>query len=77
MLTHQQVTNAIKFTHHTDGERRVHCYIGASQERPTSYPRDVVFFEKDSTAYRMDATNGKDWGHGQPLYITVAIQDTG
>ncbi|KAK4506200.1 hypothetical protein PRZ48_004165 [Zasmidium cellare] len=71
------ITNAIKFTHNVEGKREVHCYIGASQDRPNSYPRDVVFFESDAVAYRMDATNGNDWGNGDPLYITVAVQDTG
>lgn len=77
MLTCQQITNAIKFTHHAEGEKRVHCYIGASRERPASYPYDVVFFESDSIAYRMDATNTNEWGSGEPIYIMVAVKDTG
>ncbi|KAF2159624.1 hypothetical protein M409DRAFT_29943 [Zasmidium cellare ATCC 36951] len=71
------ITNAIKFTNKVEGQRQVHCYIGASKERPPSYPRDVVYFESDSVAYKMDATNSTEWGSGDPVYITVAVKDTG
>ncbi|KXT11729.1 hypothetical protein AC579_5034 [Pseudocercospora musae] len=56
---------------------KIVCSVSARFERPKSYPPDVVFFESESVAHRMDATNTKDWGDGQPLYIMVAVQDTG
>ena len=51
--------------------------VGASHERPTSYPPNVVFFSSDDVTYKMDNTNGSEWGNGEEMYILVAIQDTG
>lgn len=51
--------------------------VGASVQRPTSYPPNVVFFTSEDQAHRMDATNTSDWGTGDAVYIMVAIQDTG
>ncbi|RMY26348.1 hypothetical protein D0867_00107 [Hortaea werneckii] len=59
------------------GEKRVVVSIGASPQRPDSYPPNVVFFSPDDLAYRMDATNANEWGSGEPLYIMVAVKDTG
>lgn len=71
------LTNAIKFTAKSEGERAVTVSIGASPERPTSYPPNVVFFDSDDRAYRMDATNTCEWGNGETLYVLVAVKDTG
>ncbi|KAI7721175.1 hypothetical protein KC353_g1578 [Hortaea werneckii] len=71
------VSNAIKFTVRGKGEKRVVVSIGASPRRPDSYPPNVVFFSPDDLAYRMDATNTNEWGSGEPLYIMVAVKDTG
>jgi hypothetical protein len=56
------VTNSIKFTAKKDGEKKISVAVGASIERPTSYPPNVVFFDTDDLGYRMDATNSSDWG---------------
>jgi signal transduction histidine kinase/CheY-like chemotaxis protein len=90
------VSNAVKFTAKGNGEKQVVVSVGASADRPTSYPPNVVFFNSEDRAYRMDATNtkvssaagppflrrwGSDmqqaWGHGEPMYIMVAVKDTG
>ena len=51
--------------------------VGASRERPTSYPPNVVFFNSDDLAYRMDATNTSEWGNGETAFIMVSVKDTG
>ncbi|EME47082.1 hypothetical protein DOTSEDRAFT_69150 [Dothistroma septosporum NZE10] len=71
------ITNAIKFTHNVDRDKRIQCSVGASIERPRSYPPNVVFYQSDQMAHRMDATNSKDWEDGETLYIMVAVRDTG
>ncbi|KAK4631319.1 Histidine protein kinase NIK1 [Fulvia fulva] len=71
------ITNAIKFTHNVDRDKQIQCSVGASLERPHSYPPDVVFYRSDNIAHRMDATNSKDWGDGEALYVMVAVRDTG
>jgi signal transduction histidine kinase len=71
------VTNAIKFTQRSSGQKKITCSVGASVERPKSYPTNVVKFESDSAAYKIDATNTKDWGSGPALYVMVAVKDTG
>ena len=71
------VTNSIKFTHNVDGDKKIQCSVGASMERPRSYPPNVVFYQSDQIAHRMDATNSKDWGDGEALYVMVAVRDTG
>lgn len=71
------VSNAIKFTVRSKGEKQVIVSIGASDTRPSSYPPNVVFFSSEDTAYRMDATNSSEWGSGEPMYILVAVKDTG
>ncbi|EMD00847.1 hypothetical protein BAUCODRAFT_100388 [Baudoinia panamericana UAMH 10762] len=71
------VSNAIKFTAKSEGEKKVVVSIGASHERPTSYPPEVVFFSSDDLAYRMDHTNSADWGDGEALYMLIAVKDTG
>ena len=71
------MTNGIKFTARKDGEKRLTVSVGASMERPTSYPPNVIYFNADDTAYRMDATNTSEWGNGEVLYVMVAVKDTG
>ncbi|KAF2490623.1 hypothetical protein BU16DRAFT_566632 [Lophium mytilinum] len=71
------VTNAIKFTAKKHGERKITVAMGASLERPTSYPPNVVFFDSETDAFHMDSTMSSDWGSGQSLYLMVAIKDTG
>ncbi|KAF2834833.1 hypothetical protein M501DRAFT_999857 [Patellaria atrata CBS 101060] len=71
------MTNAIKFTAKTDGDKKIFVAIGASQQRPTSYPPSVVFFDTDDSGYRMDGTLTSEWGNGETLYLMVAVKDTG
>jgi nitrogen fixation/metabolism regulation signal transduction histidine kinase len=55
------VTNAIKFTARKNGEKNITCMMGASLERPTSYPPNVVFFDSEDSGFRMDGTNSSEW----------------
>jgi signal transduction histidine kinase len=71
------VTNAIKFTAKKKGERKITVAMGASIDRPTSYPPNVVFFQSKTDAFHIDSTMSSDWGSGQSLYLMMAIKDTG
>jgi signal transduction histidine kinase len=72
------VTNSIKFMAKTENrEKLISVAVGASMERPTSYPPNVVFFDTDELGYRIDGTNTSEWGNGEALYILCAIRDTG
>ncbi|KAF2421022.1 hypothetical protein EJ08DRAFT_526176 [Tothia fuscella] len=71
------VTNSIKFTAKKEGQKKISVALGASTERPTSYPPNVVFFDTDDSGYRMDGTNTSEWGNGEAIYILVAVMDTG
>ena len=70
-------SNAIKFTAKTKGTKKIALSMGASLERPPSYPPNIVFFQSDEAALRLDATSGPEWGTGEPAYIMVAVSDTG
>ena len=59
------VTNAIKFTSKKEGEKKISVAIGASKDRPTSYPPNVVFFDTEDLGFRMDATRTSEWGNGR------------
>lgn len=69
------MTNAIKFTSRTNGDKKITVALGASAERPRSYPPDVVFFND----YKEDGdqTRGPEWGDGPAMYLMVAVKDTG
>ncbi|KKY37852.1 putative two component histidine kinase 1 [Diaporthe ampelina] len=69
------MTNAIKFTSRTNGERNIMVALGASIERPKSYPPNVVFF--NDYKEEGDQTRGPEWGDGPALYLMVAVKDTG
>ncbi|KAF7596988.1 hypothetical protein BBP40_011354 [Aspergillus hancockii] len=71
------ICNAIKFTARSDHEKKISVYMGASQERPTSYPPNVVFFSSGDAALGLDATHRPEWGKGEVAYIMVAVKDTG
>lgn len=51
--------------------------MGASTERPTSYPPNVIYFSNDQEAFHVDSTTSSEWGPGPPLYLMVAVKDTG
>ncbi|OQD78065.1 hypothetical protein PENANT_c092G01627 [Penicillium antarcticum] len=71
------VSNAIKFTAKADSKREIRVSMGASTKRPPSYPPNVVFFETDKNALRLDSTTTPEWGEGQVAYVMVAVKDTG
>lgn len=71
------VSNAIKFTVKAQGDKHISISIGASMERPPSYPPDVVFFGSEERALMVDSTNSTEWGSGDALYVMVAVKDTG
>lgn len=70
-------SNAIKFTSKKQGKKKIAFSMGASVERPPSYPPNIVFFHTDEAARGLDATNSSEWGSGQVAYIMVAVDDTG
>ncbi|KAK5114854.1 hypothetical protein LTR62_002011 [Meristemomyces frigidus] len=72
------ITNAIKFTAGVQGrEKKVEVSLGASYDRPDSYPPNVIFFGQDTIATKMDSTHGEGWGNGDAMYMLVAVRDTG
>ncbi|KAL4899932.1 hypothetical protein BDW74DRAFT_106103 [Aspergillus multicolor] len=71
------VSNAIKFTAQAQGERRIRVSMGAAKSRPPSYPPNVVFFEPNQTALKLDSTKDPEWGNGESAFIMVAVKDTG
>ena len=71
------MTNAIKFTSRTERAKKIEIEVAAAIERPASYPPDVVFFKTDTIGLKTDATGNPEWGNGEPLYIMVAVKDTG
>ncbi|KAJ5138762.1 CheY-like superfamily [Penicillium bovifimosum] len=71
------LSNAIKFTAKSESRRSIRVSIGASRERPPSYPPNVVFFDSHEADLRKDATNSSEWGAGETAYVLVAVKDTG
>jgi signal transduction histidine kinase len=71
------ITNAIKFTARKNGNRKITVSMGASMERPTSYPPNVIYFGQDTDSLHIDSTMTAEWGQGPTLYLMVAVKDTG
>jgi len=71
------ITNAIKFTARKNGERKIVVSMGASSERPTSYPPNVIYFSHDNETFHIDSTITSEWGTGASFYLMVAVRDTG
>ncbi|KAJ6149589.1 hypothetical protein N7471_000788 [Penicillium samsonianum] len=71
------LSNAIKFTAQSEGQRSIRVSVGASTERPTSYPPNIVFFDSGEAALHKDATNNSEWGSGEVTYVMVAVKDSG
>lgn len=71
------LSNAIKFTAQSESERSIRVSVGASVERPTSYPPNIVFFDSSESALRSDATSNSEWGNGEVAYIMVSVKDSG
>ncbi|KAF1953152.1 two component histidine kinase 1 [Byssothecium circinans] len=73
------ITNAIKFTARKNGERRIAVSMGASLERPSSYPPNVIFFTQEDceTTFHIDSTLSSDLRAAPVVYLMVAVKDTG
>lgn len=71
------MTNSIKFTARKNGERKITVSLGASVQRPTSYPPNVIFFSEEKEQFHIDSTTTSEWGSGDALYLMVAVKDTG
>ena len=68
-------TNAIKFT--TSGTvRRVSVVIGASLERPTGSRYHIRWLSCEKGRIT-DPTTRPEWGDGEQVYLSFAVQDTG
>ncbi|GAB7355521.1 hypothetical protein MBLNU459_g6005t1 [Dothideomycetes sp. NU459] len=69
------LSNAIKFTRR-EPQRNITMRYGASLSSPReSLPSDIVWAAPKGE-YR-DVTMDRDWGSGEPVYLTFLIQDTG
>jgi signal transduction histidine kinase len=51
--------------------------MGASNERPTSYPPNLIYFGHEDKDFHIDSTKSTEWGAGSPFYLMVAVKDTG
>lgn len=71
------ITNAVKFTSRKKGERKITVSMGASRERPTSYPPNVIYFGQDKETFHIDSTKSSEWGNGDAFYLMVAVKDSG
>ncbi|KAK5749214.1 hypothetical protein LTS12_020725 [Elasticomyces elasticus] len=71
------ISNAIKFTAKSTGTKAITVMVGATYDRPTSYPPNVVFFGAEENVYKMDNTEGNEWGNGESMFILCAVHDTG
>ncbi|KAI9843738.1 MAG: hypothetical protein M1838_002481 [Thelocarpon superellum] len=73
-------TNAIKFTH-TQRKRTIIVSLGASVSRPSDHashgPSSSSLAYFPTRSERTDPTTGADWGPGEGVYLTFAVQDTG
>lgn len=70
-------TNAIKFTT-TEENRLIIVRLGASLIPPSEQSDKTVDYVPSRTGNKAnDTASGSEWGRGEILYITFAIQDTG
>lgn len=70
------LTNAIKFTT-TQETKTIVLQIGASLDPPTHEDEYNVTYVPVRNQKVGDSTAAPDWGHGEPIYIHFAVQDTG
>ncbi|KAI9824621.1 MAG: hypothetical protein M1832_001711 [Thelocarpon impressellum] len=68
-------TNAIKFTKVQD-KRTIIVSIGASLERPSEKDESSVSYFS-TRSEKSDRTMGQDWGDGEEVFLSFAVQDTG
>jgi hypothetical protein len=51
--------------------------MGASKDRPSSYPPSICFFATNEEAFHIDSTMSVEWGAGESSYLMVSVKDTG
>lgn len=67
-------TNAVKFTS-TESKRTITVTLGGSIQRPSRMPNAPVrYFPTRSNKHSMA---DKDWGDGEPVFVTFSVSDTG
>jgi signal transduction histidine kinase len=69
------MTNAIKFTR-TESQRRIKVFVGASLTQPSGVNEFRVKYVQKGT-HSPDQTMGPEWGDGELIYLSIAVQDTG
>ena len=69
------VTNAIKFTA-SRPKRQVTITISASMDGP-SKESDNIRYVSSKIKNPLDVISGSTWGTGEPVFIHIAVQDTG
>lgn len=69
-------TNAIKFTT-TQAKRSIIVRLGASLRRPSEEVDKTVDYVSVRNKEKKATTSSPEWGTGEVVYITFAIQDTG
>lgn len=68
------VSNAIKFTS-GEPKREISIRLWATLTKPP--PAEVKWFPSDRARGIPDVTMGPEWGSGEQIYITFAVEDTG
>lgn len=68
------LTNSIKFTQFSE-VRKIKLCVGASHQRPTGQHHGISFVPQRYN--RPSRTPHSDWGHGEDIYIQIAVYDTG
>jgi len=70
------ISNAIKFTKQ-ESYRAVSITYGAALSDPyPAFPPQVVWASPEKNSME-DRIQGQDWGDGQPVYLTFAVEDSG
>lgn len=68
------LTNSIKFTQYSD-VRKIKLCVGASYQKPTGQHHGISFVPQRYN--RPCRTPLPEWGHGEDIYIQIAVYDTG
>jgi len=69
------VTNAIKFTA-SRPKRQITVTVTASMEKPNKESEEIRFVSS-KIKNPQDVISGSAWGTGEPVFILIAVQDTG
>jgi signal transduction histidine kinase/PAS domain-containing protein len=68
------MTNAIKFVKSLD-HRQISIRFGACKANPRGlFPQDMFWATSEQNS---DVTNSPDWGSGEEIFLTFAVQDSG